>query len=133
MRVVIGLGADGAPILEAARNPIKVIDIFRHTACFGYGWERTPAAAIMVDANVLDPFKPLLQFSEELAKLPLFCHPGEQWKYDLSVDVQARLAEVITGRHFENLIHERVLDLLNIPTPVISSQWTRKPVWRQAT
>ena len=45
MRVVIGLDADGAPILEAARNPIKVIDIFRHTACFGYGWERTPAAS----------------------------------------------------------------------------------------
>lgn len=114
VKVFAGLDADGAPILEVPRNPIKVIDIFRHTACFGYGWESTPVATMMVEANVLDPSKPLSQFSEELADVPLYCHPGEQWKYGVSADVQARLAEVVTARPYEELIHERVLDPLNM-------------------
>jgi len=114
VKVLAGLDANGAPILESPHRPIKVIDIFRHTACFGYGWEGTPVAAMMVEANVLDPSKLLSQFSEELADVPLYCHPGEQWKYGVSGDVQARLAEVVTGRPYEELVHERVLDPLDM-------------------
>ena len=65
-------------------------------------------------ANVLIPSKPLSQFSEELAKVPLYCHPGEQWKYGVAVDVQARLAEVVTGQPFEVIVHQRVLDPLKM-------------------
>lgn len=114
MTVLTERDANGDPVFEEVRNPIKVVDIFRHTACFGYGWEGTPAAAMMVQANVLDPSKPLSQFGSELAGLPLFCHPGEQWKYGVSADVQARLAEVVTGRPFEDLVHERVLGPLKM-------------------
>ncbi len=114
MQVVTGLDNAGVPILEPAHRPIKVIDIFRQTACFGYGWEDHPAAAIMNEAEVLDPAKPLSQFSAELAELPLYCHPGTQWKYGVAVDVQARLAEVVTGRPYEKLVHQRVLDPLGM-------------------
>ena len=65
-------------------------------------------------AQVLDPSKPLSQFSQELAEVPLYCQPGEQWKYGVAADVQARLAEVITGRPYEELVHERVLDPLKM-------------------
>jgi CubicO group peptidase (beta-lactamase class C family) len=114
VKVLEGMNADGSPILVKPNRPIKVIDIFRHTACFGYGWEGTPAAKLMTEANVLDPSKPLSQFSEELAQLPLFCHPGEQWKYGVSMDVQARLAEVLTGRPYAELVQERVLTPLGM-------------------
>ena len=113
-KVFSGVDDEGEPILEAPRTPIKVIDIFRQTACFGYGWEDHPSARLMNAAEVLNPSKPLAQFSQELAEIPLFCHPGEQWKYGVAVDVQARLAEVVAGRPFEELIHERVLDPLEM-------------------
>ncbi len=114
MSVIKGLDAEGQPIIEPASRPIKVIDLFRHTACFGYGWEDHPAASLLNAAQVLDPSKPLAQFSEELAELPLYCHPGTQWKYGVSVDVQARLAEVVTGRPYEDIVRERVLDPLGM-------------------
>ena len=105
---------DGTPLLESPHRPIKVIDIFRQTACFGYGSEDLPASTFMNAAQVLDPSKPLSQFSQELAEVPLYCQPGEQWKYGVAADVQARLAEVITGRPYEELVHERVLDPLKM-------------------
>jgi CubicO group peptidase (beta-lactamase class C family) len=127
MKVMTGVNEDGEPILEAAHRPIQVIDIFRQTACFGYGWEGTPMAAVMNEAAVLDPSKPLSQFSEELAQLPLFCHPGEQWKYGVAADVQARLAEVITGRPYEELVYETVLDPLGLSETSYFVETNRKP------
>lgn len=114
VKVIAGMDAEGNAILETPRKPIQVIDIFRQTACFGYGWEDHPAAPYMVAAEVLDPAKSLSRFSQELAELPLYCHPGEQWKYGVSVDVQARLAEVVTGRPYGELVQERVLDPLGM-------------------
>lgn len=114
MQVITGLDEAGQLILEPASRPLKVIDIFRQTSCFGYGWEDHPAAAFMNEAQVLNPSKPLAQFSTELAALPLYCHPGTQWKYGVSVDVQARLAEVVSGRSYEDLVKERVLDPLGM-------------------
>lgn len=105
---------DDAVALVAPRRPIKVIDLFRYTACFGYGWEDHPASGYMNRADVLNPTKPLAQLSNELADVPLYCHPGEAWKYGVAVDVQARLAEVVTGRSFESLIFERVLNPLGM-------------------
>ena len=127
MKVLAGLDANGEPILEEPRRAIKVIDIFRQTACFGYGWEPHPAAAFMNAAAVLDPTKPLSQFSEELAQLPLFCHPGEQWKYGVAVDVQARLAEVLTGRPYEDLVYERVLNPLGLNNTTYFVAESQKP------
>ncbi len=114
VKVFAGLNDDGTPILVAPNRPIKVIDIFRHTACFGYGTEGTPLAAIMNAKAVLDPSKPLSQLSQETASIPLFGHPGEHWKYGVAADVQARLAEVVSGRPYEELVKERVLDPLGL-------------------
>jgi len=114
MTVATGLDEDGEPIIEDANRPIKVIDILRQTSCFGYDGDGSPASTFMRDANVLDPSKPLSQFSKELATLPLYCQPGTQWKYGVSVDVQARLAEVLAGKPYEELVHERVLDPLGM-------------------
>lgn len=114
VQVFAGLAPDGSLILEAPTRPIKVIDIFRHTACFGYGWGNGPVSTIFNDADLLDPQKPLSQFSKALAKVPLYCQPGTQWKYSVSVDVQARLAEVVTGRSFEGIVQERVLGPLDM-------------------
>jgi CubicO group peptidase (beta-lactamase class C family) len=114
VKVFAGENPDGTLILETPHRPLKVIDIFRHTACFGYGWEGSPVAARMNEADLFNPEKPLSQFSEELAKIPLYCQPGTQWKYGVAVDVQARLAEVLTQRPFEDLVKERVLGPLDM-------------------
>lgn len=114
VQVLDGVDGDGNPMLVAPDRPLKVIDILRQTACMGYGWEGSKAAELLNAANVLDPSKPLSQFSEELATVPLYCQPGTQWKYGVAVDVQARLAEVLSGQPYEELVRERVLDPLGM-------------------
>ena len=114
VKVYAGEGDTGAPILKVPNRPLKVIDIFRQTACFGYGWEDHPVSAMLNAAQVLDPDKPLSRMSEELADVPLYCEPGEAWKYGVAVDVQARLAEVVTGQPYEEIVTERVIRPLGL-------------------
>ncbi len=109
VKVYETMGEDGNTLQVKPNRPIRIIDLMRHTAGFGYGWDDTHPGRVMREADILNPAKPLEQFSLELAALPLNFHPGEQWKYGVSVDVQARLAEVISGQPFENLLTNRVL------------------------
>ena len=114
VEVFDGMGDDGSPRLAKPKAPIRIIDVLRHTAGFGYDWGDSYPARAMRDAGIMNPAKPLEQFSQELAALPLYFHPGEQWKYGVSVDVQARLAEVMSGGTYENLLADRVLTPLGM-------------------
>lgn len=114
MKVFAGMNEDGTPNLVPTERPILVMDIFRHTACFTYGWENDYVGQTFREAAPLDPSKPLSQFSTDLATVPLACQPGQGWEYSVSVDVQARLAEVVSGRPYEELVYERVLEPLGM-------------------
>ncbi len=127
VQVFAGTGSDGQPIVEAPRRPIKVIDIFRHTSCLGYGWSDHPVAVLMDEADVFDRSKPLAQMSADLAAIPLFCHPGEEWRYGASVDVQARLAEAVTGQSYEDIVTGRVLKPLGMSDTGYFVPATAKP------
>ena len=41
-------------------------------------------------------------------------HPGEQWYYGMSVDVQAFLVERISGQPFAEYVRENILDPLGM-------------------
>ncbi len=56
------------------------------------------------------------QFSHKLATAPLAYDPGTQWRYSPAVDVQARLAEKLSGMTFEDYVRAHVVDPLGMPT-----------------
>ncbi|NNC37232.1 MAG: class A beta-lactamase-related serine hydrolase [Acidimicrobiales bacterium] len=114
MKVFAGIDDNGDIVLESPNRPITILDIMRHTAGFGYDWGEGPVADAQRQAGLLDPGKPLAQFSEELAALPLYFQPGTQWKYGVAVDVQARLAEKIAGIPYERLVQDRVVKPLGM-------------------
>lgn len=108
MQVFKGMDAAGKPILEPAKRPITVRDITRHTA--GFATTDVPAMAAMVkQADAMNISNTLEQMSKKLASLPLQFHPGDQWAYGPSVDVQARLVEVLSGKPFDQYVRETVL------------------------
>ncbi|MDJ0920427.1 MAG: serine hydrolase domain-containing protein [Henriciella sp.] len=113
-RVFKGVNADGSFPTEPVNRPITVMDVMRHTAGLGYGWEGGPLAEAMVEKDLFNPDSTLEQFSQDVASLPLFFQPGTRWQYSIGVDIQARLAEVLSGQPFEELMHERVLDPLGM-------------------
>lgn len=106
--------ADGEPRFEAAERAPTVRDIMRHTAGFadeaGDDW----LSRRYREAGVLDSGNTLADFSQALADLPLAYHPGTRWRYGDSVDVQARLVEVLSGKPFAAVLRERVLDPLGM-------------------
>jgi CubicO group peptidase (beta-lactamase class C family) len=106
---------DGEARLKKPARPPSIRDILRHTAGFatgeeGEGWvgERYREAGPDNLENTLE------QMSAKLASVPLLFEPGTRWLYGPSVDVQARLAEVLAGKPFAVLVQERVLDPLKM-------------------
>lgn len=114
VQVYAGEDADGTPRLVAPARPILVRDILRHTAGFASAQEDTPVARMYRDAGVDGRDHTLAQMSQRLAKVPLAYPPGTRWLYGISVDVQARLAEVLSGKPFAHLVRERVLEPLKM-------------------
>ncbi|TYT26944.1 beta-lactamase family protein [Luteimonas viscosa] len=106
--------ADGQPVLVAPQRPILVRDILRHTAGFPAAFEQDRPAQLYRDAQIDTREISLEEMSKRLAKVPLAYQPGTRWLYGISVDVQARLAEVLAGKPFAQLVRERVLEPLRM-------------------
>jgi CubicO group peptidase (beta-lactamase class C family) len=67
-------------------------------------------------ADVMNVENTLTQMAQKLGKLPLAFHPGDQWSYGISVDVQALLVERISGKPFDQYVRENILDPLGMTT-----------------
>lgn len=114
VRVYAGEDEAGQPLLEAPRRPILVRDILRHTAGFAAAFEDDAAARLYREAGIDTRELSLEEMSRRLAAVPLAYQPGTRWLYGISVDVQVRLAEVLAGKPFAQLVRERVLDPLGM-------------------
>ena len=114
IKVYAGDDEDGNPILKVTDHPMTIKEIMTHSAGFSYGWSGDFVDRSMNSLSVLRPSKPLSKFSAELASIPLAYQPGTQWKYSVSADVQARLAEVLSGNPYDQLVQERVLGPLGM-------------------
>jgi CubicO group peptidase (beta-lactamase class C family) len=113
MKVYKGVDASGNLILERAKRLITIRDITRHTA--GFAGTDIPALADLVKkANYMAPANTLSEMAKKLASLPLQFHPGDQWAYGPSVDVQAYLVEKLSGKPFDQYVKETILDPLKM-------------------
>jgi CubicO group peptidase (beta-lactamase class C family) len=115
MKVYVGEDAAGNPILEDVKRPITIRDITRHTAGFGNSDLVPEGLQKMIDeADALNGNNTLTQMAEKLGNTPLLFHPGEQWEYGPSVDVQAFMVERISGVPFLEYVRKNVLDPLKM-------------------
>jgi CubicO group peptidase (beta-lactamase class C family) len=113
MKVFTGVDANNNAILEPAKRPITIRDITRHTAGFAGGGH--PVLAAMVrKADVMNRNNTLAEMAKRLASLPLAFHPGDQWAYGPSVDVQAYLVEKLSGKPFDQYLKETIFDPLKM-------------------
>jgi len=113
MKVFKGADTNGNPILEPVKRPITVRDITRHTAGFG-GGGNSVSRAMWRKADVLNPNNTLSEMAKKLASLPLAFHPGDQWAYGVSVDVQAYLVEKLSGKPFDQYLEQAIFHPLKM-------------------
>jgi CubicO group peptidase (beta-lactamase class C family) len=107
-KVFDGIDAKGKMKLVAPHRPITIRDITRHTAGFPRE-EHEHLGKLVKEADVMNKNNTLAQMVNKLAKLPLAFHPGEQWSYGVSVDVQAYLVERLSGKQFDVYVKENIL------------------------
>jgi CubicO group peptidase (beta-lactamase class C family) len=113
LKVFAGMDADSNLILVEPKRPLTIRDLTRHTS--GFALQESPVLGPMVDSvDALNSNNTLSQMAEEMAKLPLLFHPGDQWYYGPSVDVQALVVERISGTPYDVYLREHVLDPLQM-------------------
>lgn len=111
MQVYVGDGKT-----EPAKNPIRVIDVLRHTTGFGYGWGNPPNhvdSLYAVGAKRMGTTNNR-EFLRNMSKLPLYYQPGTGWRYSVSTDVAGALLEIIANQPLDEFLEERILNPLGM-------------------
>ncbi|PHN05735.1 serine hydrolase [Flavilitoribacter nigricans DSM 23189 = NBRC 102662] len=115
MQVFVGPDEDGNMILEPAKRPVTIRDITRHTSGIVTSTSDTTAYGKLVrETDPMNRENTLEQMAEKFGSLPLAFHPGDQWAYGPSVDVQAFLVERISGVPYADYVQAQVLDPLKM-------------------
>ncbi len=114
LKVYEGNDENGNPILSDTKSPITIRDITRHTAGFANDRNHPYLGPLLNEADPFNRENSLSDFSKQLASVPLAFHPGDEWYYGPSVDVQARLVEVLSGQPFAEYIEEHILNPLGM-------------------
>lgn len=99
------------------RAPLRqptIRDLLRHTAGFTYGiFGDTEVDKLYREAKLFEA-KDLEEFVTILGTLPLQYEPGSRWHYSVSVDVQGRLVEAISGMSFGEFLRQRIFEPLEM-------------------
>jgi len=108
-RVFSGVNEDGSLQTVPVERPATVRDLLTHTAGLTYGvFGNTPIDQLYVKTGLFDPKLNLAEQTKKLGELPLLYQPGAAWVYSLSVDVQGRLIEVLSGQSLGEFFQERI-------------------------
>ncbi len=110
-------GGPGAFVTRPTDQPMRCVDLLRHTSGLTYGLHnRTVLDAEYRRLNISDRSMTggLEAMIATLAELPLEFSPGEVWNYSVSTDVVAYLVEKISGKPFDVFLHERIFEPLKM-------------------
>ena len=100
-------------LVPAARE-MTVQDLMRHTAGLTYRGGDSEVDRMYRDAGLLRGHRSVQDFVTKRATIPLKRHPGTAWEYSVSVDVQGRLIEVLSGQDLATFLRQRVFDPLDM-------------------
>lgn len=114
LTVYEGMDENGNPVLTEPKRELTIRDLTRHTSGFANDTSAEYVGPLLAEAEPMNRENTLAGFAEKLGSLPLIFHPGEQWYYGPSVDVQAFLVERISGRPFAEYVQANILDPLGM-------------------
>src|SRR5256714_605209 len=98
-------GSAAAPVLHDPERPMPLAALLTHTSGLPYGFiGNTPADSIYRRAGLNNSHWTLAQLCDSLAHLPLAFSPGSRWNYGYSIDVLARVVEVVSGMTFDRYL-----------------------------
>jgi CubicO group peptidase (beta-lactamase class C family) len=105
-----------------ASKPILLRHLLTHTAGFASQYGGNLASLYYATFDTQSSYD-LTHFVNELSKLPLVHEPGDDWIYGPSLNVAARVIEVVTGMPFQVFLQKRIFD----PLQMKDTQFYLKP------
>ncbi|MDT0605714.1 serine hydrolase domain-containing protein [Croceitalea rosinachiae] len=95
-------------------NPIRIIDLLRHTSGFNYGRGHNEELNQKYAAANLESSRTNKEFVLKLSKLPLLFEPGTDWQYGYSTNICGYLIEVLSGKDLNTYLKDNILHPLNM-------------------
>ena len=114
---VFQAGIAPAFLTRPPSRPMQIVDLLRHTSGLTYGFQQRSNVDAAYREKKIGEFEKagtLQTMIDDLAKFPLEFSPGEAWNYSVSTDVLGYLIGKISGKPFEQFLHERILDPLGM-------------------
>lgn len=108
-------GSIDAPQLRPADKPITLHALLTHTAGYPAGRKGDELAVQLMER--IDPHgaNDLRGFAERMRRVPLAADPGTRFGYDgASLELLARVVEVVSGQSFERFLQQRIFDPLEM-------------------
>ena len=109
-------------LVPANKEP-TIQDLLRHTSGLTYG-ELTKNTLVKDAYTQAGIYQPSIDFDartpssaemvDRLGKAPLAQQPGSVWEYSLSVDVQGRIIEAVTGQRLGEFLQARIFQPLKM-------------------
>ncbi len=95
---------------------VTIAQLLTHTAGLTYGFlDDSPVSGLYRQNELMtDPGLTLEEFIDKILEFPLAYQPGSVWHYSVSIDVVARLVEVISGQPFGEYLKEKLFDPLGM-------------------
>jgi CubicO group peptidase (beta-lactamase class C family) len=109
---VSGSGAD--MVLEDAKSPIRIIDLFMHTSGLSYGFTGSEVDKLYQQLFSKPEELTPENFVGKIAALPLTHQPGTAWNYGFSTDVIGFLVEKISGKKLGDYLQESIFSPLGM-------------------
>jgi CubicO group peptidase (beta-lactamase class C family) len=116
-------GGGSVPFMSGpAAEPMRMLDLLRHTSGLTYGFQNRSNIDAAYRAAKVDFDKvanwytghDLDWFVQELAKFPLEFTPGEAWNYSLSTDVLGAVIQRVSGQPLDQYLAEKVFKPLGM-------------------
>jgi len=114
---VFQAGGVGAFETTRVNQPMRTIDLLRHTSGLTYGFQQrtnVDAAYRKLKLDGVDSEGGLQGYVDALGTVPLEFSPGEAWNYSVSTDVLGYLVEKISSLPFDVFLKRRIFDPLKM-------------------
>jgi CubicO group peptidase (beta-lactamase class C family) len=113
MKVYVS-GSGESMVVEDAKMPIRIIDLFMHTSGFSYGFSSSEVDKLyqkmLSKPDELNRGNILAKFAE----LPLTHQPGTAWNYGVSTDIIGFLVEKLSGKKLGEYMQETIFSPLGM-------------------
>ena len=98
-----------------AQREITILDLLRHTSGIDYaGPEDVEGKRIYEKLGTNSVEQTIGEMVKKIGQAPLVHQPGTMWEYGLSMDVLARLVEVVSGQSYDKFLEQRIFKPLGM-------------------